>query len=141
MGYCTAQDIYDVFLQTEVDSWVDPSGVLSSEQRAARLERAIAYATAEIDDALRGGPYVLPLTGTSTGSMVTITNIAATLAGVWLYEARGVVDFNPDTGAPNHRLTWKRTEARNVLRDIRSGLRELDCARVLSAPTSPGVVR
>jgi len=96
----------------------------------ARTMRAIASATAEIDDTLRDGPYVVPLEPNGEEYPQTLVDLCASLAGVWLYEARGVQDFDEATGAPTHRQGWRRDYARRVMKRLLAGTLVIDCTKV-----------
>lgn len=128
--YCTRAQIEAVFGVSEVQKWADldedADGDANDADVVARIARAIAVASAEIDDFVRGMPYVTPLADADGNTPTTIENIAATMAGVWLYEARGSQDFSPKSGDPYHRLAFKRTEARRFLQQLREGDRKLD---------------
>lgn len=136
MSYCTRSDIEDLFGPLNVAKWADLDNSQVAAAIAARIERAIAVATARIDDRLRGGPYVLPI----SGSPATLVNLCAQLAGVWLYESRGAQDFSPETGLPVHRLRWHVEQAEKTLREILSGVVRLDAAETRKGTTAPMVV-
>ena len=70
----------------------------------------------------------------------TIVDMAANFAGVWLYENRGVQDFNAETGQALHRLQFNRKRAETALAEIRGNKRQIDCQRVGSGTTAPIVV-
>ena len=131
MSYCARADIESVFGVENVKQWADLDNDEVSTKIAARITAAIAYAQAEVDDRLRGGPYTPPLDEPPPS---VITDIAAKLAGVWMYENRGVRDYNPDTGEAEHRLTFQKDDAEKKLREIRVGLRRLDLADRMHAP-------
>ncbi len=82
--YATEKDIEDVFGGANVLAWaaIDAFGGLD----IPRIQRALDYADAAIDDYFRDGPYATPL---SLGvSRSTVANWAATIAGVRLYRSR-----------------------------------------------------
>jgi phage gp36-like protein len=120
--YCQQSDIENVFGAANIAKWADMDNTGDPVEIASRIAAAIAWATAEIEDRLRGGPYLIPLTATPP----TIVNLCAQLAGVWLYESRGVQEFNVETGEPCHRLQWNRRAAETALAEIRAGKRRLD---------------
>ncbi len=136
MSYCTRSDIEDLFGPLNVAKWADLDNDQDATAIASRIARAIAVATARIDDRLRGGPYSLPI----VGDPPTLVNLAASLAGLWLYESRGVQDFSPETGVPMHRLRWFSEQAEKTLKDLRAGVLRLDVALVGQGTTAPIVV-
>lgn len=98
---------------------------------ALRMYKFIASAEQTIDDGLRGGPVSTPLTAPIPEAIV---DIATALAGVRMYESRGVVDMNPETGAPQHRLQYQKKQAMNDLARIRNGSLRLDVEDAVRYP-------
>lgn len=136
-AYCTREDIEQVFGRTNVTKSADLDDNGNAEEIAARITAMIVAASNEVDDRLRGGPYRVPITQTCE----TIKFLTAHLAGVMLYEARGVQDFDTTTGLPYHRLHWHRTHVDTILTQIRSGVRRLDIETVERHTQSPSVVK
>lgn len=136
MSYCTRSDIEALFGKANVAKWADVDNDQDADAIGDRIDQAIAVATARIDDRLRNGPYTLPI----AGSPATLTNLAVQLAGVWLYESRGVQDFSPDTGFPVHRLRWHSEQAEKTLNDLLSGKLRLNATLVGNGTTAPIVV-
>ncbi len=115
-AYCTKSNIEDVFGVENVKQWsdLDNTGVADTD----RITRSIDVASERIDDAARVTSYTIPLADEDATTSETITDLAATLAGIWLYDARGSQDFNPVTGDAVHRLEFKRQRAEQTLDDI-----------------------
>ena len=143
MPYCQQSDIEAVFGPANVAKWADLDNSGDADAIAARIAAAIAWATCEIEDRLRGGPYVIPLVGATVypALPVTVVDMAANFAGVWLYENRGVQDFDAETGQALHRLQFNRKRAETALAEIRANKRQIDCQRVGAGTTAPFVVR
>ena len=78
--YCQRSDVEDIFGVANVARWADLDNDQDATKIANRISRAIVWATAEMEDRLRNGPYQVPLTGTSA----TVVDLCAKLAGVWL---------------------------------------------------------
>ncbi len=137
--YCQRSDVEDVFGVVNVARWADLDNDQDATKIANRINRAIVWATAEMEDRLRNGPYQVPLTGTSA----TVVDLCAKLAGVWLYESRGTQDFNTETGQPYHRLQYARQYVETALAEIRAGKRRLDASVPVAGcgAVSPLVVR
>ena len=114
--YCTQNHIEAIFGTTNVARWLDldNDGVAD----AGRLDRAIAVAGATIDGVARLTGYKIPLIDVNRNTPTTVEELAANLAGVWLYESRGVQDL-AEGKPPNHLLAWHRRNARRTLRQIR----------------------
>jgi hypothetical protein len=83
--YASQADVEDVFGVANVAQWSsqDDSAQVADGQR---LQRALDYADAAIDDFFRGGPYAVPLA--PSASAATVRRWAAVLAGTWLYQSR-----------------------------------------------------
>jgi phage gp36-like protein len=122
IGYCTRMDMESMFGRDNISKWADMENTEDPQLGFTRVSRSIVVATAEIDDSLRKGPYVLPFAVPPT----TIVNLAAALAGVWLYESRGIEDFDDATGRPIHRLSAHKDMALRILSDLRANTRTID---------------
>ena len=86
--YAAQSDIEDVFGCDNVAIWSQLNND-STGPDDVRLLKPLAFADAAIDDALRGGPYALPLSAADGSIPPQLTNWAATIAGIWLYQSRG----------------------------------------------------
>jgi hypothetical protein len=124
--YCVLADIQDVFGQSNINKWADLDNDGDSTKIIDRINRGIAWATEEINSKLRRSKYAIPLTDNDGEVPTIIVDIAANLAGVWMYENRGVQDFNPETGAKFHRLEYNRKRAFASISEILSGVKTLD---------------
>lgn len=135
MSYCTRSDIETRFGAANVRKWADLDNSNDDTTISDRIDAAIqSVQDSQIDPALRCGPYTMPM---SDPVDPLITDIAARLAGVWLYEARGVEDINEITGQPNHRLAWAKKDALRMLAMVQSGALKLSTAagqRAIAAP-------
>jgi phage gp36-like protein len=140
MAYSADTDLYDQFGLSNVTKWADLDNDGSAEKIAARIARAIAWADAEIDSRLRGGPYVLPLADEEEDVPLEIVDASACLAGVWLYESRGVTDYDETSGQPIHRLAYQRKRVDRVLREIIAGVRTLTAARTTTDSDIPKAI-
>ena len=127
--YIDSADIYAVFGESNVGKWADLDNDADSVKIAARVNNAILWAENEINSRLRNSAYVLPLANADDEVPAEIVDVAANLAGVWLYENRGVQDYNPDTGQVVHRLRWNRDRAEKTLREILAGVRVVDAVQ------------
>jgi len=117
MAYSTVSDVRKI-VGDNADKWADVGGGLTVEQR---IEYAITIADAQIDAAMRNTWYKVPLQDESSSTPTLITEVSATLAAVWLYEARGSSDIDPKTGEPVHRMLFKKKWAWEVIQGIRNG--------------------
>jgi len=116
--YSSSQCLYDKFGQDNILRWATFSDAETEEVILDRIQNALCYADNYVDDAIRGGPYVLPF---SSPIPSTIVDIACTVAGVHLYEARGIEDFEEAGG----RLANLQREKMLQLTAIKSGRAQL----------------
>lgn len=121
--YCTQANIESTFGTNNVAKWSDIEE--SGSANTTQIAWAIDVASDEIDDYLRGTHYTIPLKTPAGATPASITDIAATLAGVRLFEMRGVQNLE-NNGEANHALAWHRQWVRQSLLDIRSGVRRID---------------
>jgi len=128
--YAARSDIEDVFGVDNVAQWADLDNDQDPNKISARIDRALQWATGEIDSYLRRGPYDVPVVDSNNQTPQVIKSICADLAGVWLYESRGIDDFNPETGRVVHRLEWVRQRAYRALRELLSGVRRINAVGV-----------
>lgn len=98
---------------------------------ALRMYGFIDRVESSIDDTLRGGPFTVPFTAPAPK---TVVDIATLLAGVAMYESRGVVDMNAETGQPQHRLHYQKKQAEKDLAKIRAGQMRLDLDETIRHP-------
>ena len=124
--YCALADINAAFGTENVTTWSDLDMDADATKKTARVTAAIAFASDAIDDVVRTLNYTIPLANSSGSTPTTITNLAAILAGLWMYEARGSQDFHPRTGEPRHRLAFRREYAERTLDNLRTGKINID---------------
>lgn len=124
--YCDQTDIEDIFGSDAVDKWLTVDATDGSSEKAARLARAIAYAGDRIDDVLRTTSYKVPAATSSAATPTTIENLAASLAGLWMFSIRGHQDIEMREGLPIHRYYFLEKQVNEQLELIRTGKVKLD---------------
>jgi len=127
--YCSRDEMEAVFGPVNVAKWADLDDDEDPDKITARINWAISWAANEINDFMRGGFYVIPLMNVNKEVPLSIVNVAATLAGVWLYERRGVEDFDPESGNVSHRLAWHKNTAYQLLAEIKRGTRKIEATQ------------
>ncbi len=137
---CSRADIEDIFGVENVNTWADLNSNQNATEIADRVSRAITVVTADVYDRLRGGAYAIPLQ-VNDASKASIVTLAATGAGVWLYECRGTVDFDATTGAATHQLHWHRKRYETEIKELRAGSRRIDAVRIGNGTNTPTVGR
>ena len=126
MAYSTEDDLNAIFGPDNIQAWADLDNDDDADKIDARITAAIAVADAQIDDFLRGSHYTVPIANDAGSTPTSITDLSARYAGVWLYESRGVENFDENTGRPLHLLAWHRSHVYRALREIREGVRRID---------------
>jgi len=125
--YCTQSNIEATFGVNNVETWAKLESGYSAAQITARITRAISVASEEIDDTLRFAGFEVPCVDSSGSTPTTIEQICADLAGVWLYESRGVDDVD-DAGNPRHKLQFFAERAQRRLEQIAERRRKIDAS-------------
>lgn len=115
-AYCARSDVEGIFGTDNVTKWADVDEDENAATITARITTAIGVATNDVDVRLRGGPYTIPFSEVD----LLVRDVTARLAGVWLYESRGIEDFNPQTGQAIHLLSWHRSHAYKTLKEIKT---------------------
>lgn len=130
--YCERSDIEHVFGKANVRKWADLDNDRDPTVIAARIDRGIKTAMARMNDRLRGGLYEIPLEkldGVSDDEWLTVTDLAARLAGIWLYDNRAPQDHDPEAGRADL-LTAHRAEAGWTLERIATGRLRIPAERL-----------
>src|ERR1035438_3541340 len=83
MAYSTTTDLNNRWGAANIQSWSDLAG--AGVPDASRIAAAMAWADAQVDLHLIGGPYALPLVILDASTRLVVTNWSAVLAGHWLY--------------------------------------------------------
>jgi phage gp36-like protein len=93
--YAIQRDVEDLFGRANIAAWaqLDSSGAID----IARIQRALDFADATIDDYFRDGLYTCPLL--LGASKPTVAAWAATIAGVRLYRSRTTIAAGSGSGA------------------------------------------
>lgn len=118
--YCVLADIEDLFGATNVATWSKLQSDDSAATILARQTRAIAAVCAKMDAYFRKAGYRIPVVDEDGSTPTEVKDCAATLAGIWLYQARGVDDVDRN-GMPANKLRWHYEDALRFLADVRDG--------------------
>jgi phage gp36-like protein len=134
MTYATAQNIYDVYGETNVRKWADLDNDGDEVKIEARIDSKLALAESFVNGKLRNTRYEIPITGTVP---LEITDLTAKQAGAYLYEGRGMEDA-PEEGGRNPIQAFKK-EVKELLSEIRRGRHPLDLPFIVQS--SPEVIK
>ena len=96
MTYSTNADIDSIFGPVNVNKWADLDNEGNNELINARKVWARELAEDWINTRLKDGPYTIPLTGDSGTFDKVIVDLEARMAGVFLYDARRIIDTDPE---------------------------------------------
>jgi len=80
--YCDKSDVIDIYGAVNVSARADIDNDKNSAKIDARIDRAIAWASDEIDSFLLNSIYQTPVSSADDTVPADIRNLAATLAGV-----------------------------------------------------------
>ena len=117
-AYCARTDIEALFGPSNVSTWADLDNDENATSITNRITASIAAAGDDLDSWFRNTSFSIPLADEDGDGSPFITTLAATYAGVWLYENHGV--------DREHGLESARTRYEQTVQEIRSGLREID---------------
>lgn len=125
--YCTQTDVEYRFGTTNLDTYLNMDGANTAAEKTARMTAAIEAVSAEFDDVMRSCQYAtaLPVTNDSAAYPTSVIDWAAWAAGIWVYEANGVLDTDKE-GNPIHKYTFRKIWCDRMLEEIRTGKRRLD---------------
>ncbi len=128
MSWIVRSNIEDTFGKSNVAKWADLDGNKVEDDITTHINRSITVIEALVNDTLRHS--IIDISVVADADMPdTLVEIGATLAGVWLYQSRGVADFNEVTGDPTHRLIWQKRDAEARLRKVQTGEIRVDLDR------------
>ncbi|MCS7226528.1 MAG: DUF1320 family protein [Gloeomargarita sp. SKYB31] len=124
--YCTRADIEMIFGAHNVAVWADLNSTGNPAEIDARIAHAIQLAEAEVNSILANSMYQVPIASQAETTPILIREVTATLAGVYLFEGRGIKEVSiTQDGLPIHPYSMKRLWALQVLQDLQAGRRRL----------------
>lgn len=136
MSYATAEELYNVFGRNNVRKWADVNNGNVAADIDARLTWALDTASADMNDKLRKSPAQFPLTDEPFPASVVLH--CCYMAGVLLYNSRGVTDMTPQ-GETINQLSWARKEYDRFIRGIYGRTIVLDIETPIEITEAPFV--
>lgn len=115
MTYSANADVELAFGRSNVRKWADLNNTNLQAEIDDRMEWAREQAYDELNSRLASSRYQFPLAGTTFPAI--LVRMEAYLAGVLLYESRGVTDVGED-GKAQHALMWHRKRVDEFIRDV-----------------------
>lgn len=116
MSYSAKEDVELAFGRSNVRKWADIDNTSLQEVVDARVAWAIEQADSELDSKLANSQYQFPLADDSEVPPI-LARMSSYLAGVLLYESRGVTDVG-ERGQAQHALMWHRKRVDEFVRDV-----------------------
>lgn len=129
--YAARTDIELIFGRTNVQKWADLDNEEDQDFISSRICWALAESRAAFDDRLRGGPYTVPFEEPYPRQIIVMS---ARLAGVILYDSRGVAD-SADEDNPNHALTMHRKMVEKFFQKVLGDQIRLDQEHTVNTPS------
>jgi len=121
LAWTSSSELYAMFGRTNVRKWADLENIANEDDISLRLQWAIDEATEEARMQLTDSPVDLP----NMVSAPRPLRIAVTrLAGVFLYEARGIKDTSDEEG--KHRLSSHKKAAQTFFQRVQAGQLRID---------------
>lgn len=133
--YCARSDVEDTYGKANVTKWATLQGDATADDVTQRIDRAMEWATSEVNSLLRGGPYTIPFVAPIDPTILYVT---AMLAGCWLHDSRSIEDVEADEGSLVLRFDKM---ARRTLSEIMAGKRRIEAAKVSTNVGAPMFVR
>ena len=131
-SYIGQSDIESRFGTTNVAKWSNLDNTTTTAD-ADRIEAAILYAEDYVENRFRNGPYALPFQAVS-GTLYQLIDWCAKLAGIWLYEHRGLRDEN----AEGNLLGDMKSDVEREIDNCLAGITRLNAIRAEGdSPTAP----
>lgn len=115
-AYCDRANIEMIYGTTNVRKWADIENNGEEDHIEDRIDWACQTATTRMNDRLREGTYPVPFESPYPEQVIEMT---ARLAGVLLYDSRGITDMGADD-EPAHQLSPHRKMVNDFIRLILS---------------------
>jgi phage gp36-like protein len=131
VAYSSAAALSLKFGSANIKQWSDLAG--AGVVDADRVAVALAWADAQIDSILTGGPYSLPLIVADSSTALAVQEWSVVLACHWLYFSRGLLDKDEQ----GEKMTALRENVEKEIWAVSNGKRRL-AARRRWAPNPSG---
>jgi len=133
-AYADEDDMNDIFGSCNVQKWADLDNDQDTAKITARINRALLATASMINSRLSSCGFTIPLVAEDGAeNPYILVDLNASLAGIWLYEHRGIDDFDPKTGRTVHRLIYLKEQAMATLEGMCSGIYDIGAVRSSSA--------
>lgn len=119
---CARGDVEQVYGNANTATWADLNNNQNSSEITSRINYHIAIADNYIRSVLTQGAWVMPVEGDTIPAILAYN--CARLAGVLLYEGRGVTDYDPK-GRAIHQLSNHKNGVDSFLKSVVYGSTDL----------------
>lgn len=119
---CARGDVEQVYGNANTATWADLNNNQNSSEITSRINYHIAIADNYIRSVLTQGAWVMPVEGDTIPAILAYN--CARLAGVLLYEGRGVSDYD-SKGKPIHQLSHHKNGVDSFLKSVVYGSTDL----------------
>lgn len=134
-SYIDGDDLNDVWGTVNITAWSDLTGGETRDED--RIQRAINYAEAAIENRLRRSRYEVPFVQSSGAWDQQLVNWVATYAGDWLYMRRRINRGTSDTD----RTSTLKADVDDEIASVLSGQSGIDIAETSTPnPNAPACV-
>lgn len=131
LGYAIRKDIENIYGKSNIEQYADLNNRKDASEIEERINSMLELAEQTINGRLRGGPYEIPFT---TPVVFLIKDLTARMAGILLYDGRGIVDAeDEEEGVEN--LRPHRLQVESTIKQILGYKLRLDLA--LTSATFP----
>jgi hypothetical protein len=117
--YANESDVIQIYGTSNVTTWADLDNLGDNNLMKTRVCWALQLAYEQINNRLYGGPYTVPFV---MPAPYQVKDLNARLAGVLLYESRGIVDVPEGDKSSTHRLIYQRKLCEKIISGIHAGL-------------------
>ena len=130
--YASQNDIENIYGPYNIVRWSDIDNANDPPiADLTRIQAALDYSCAEINNFFRDGPYELPLSPSSDAQ--TLRNWSAVLAGAWLYASRG----QQDSGGQSNQYQSMVDAIYREMGLFKGGVRRFNAPRRWPTPSAP----
>lgn len=119
---CARGDVEQVYGNANTATWADLNNNQNSSEITSRINYHIAIADNYVRSVLTQGAWVMPVEGDTIPAILAYN--CARLAGVLLYEGRGVTDYDPK-GRAIHQLSNHKNGVDSFLKSVVYGSTDL----------------
>ena len=131
--YITQTDIENCFGATNVAQWSSYNNTTNPPVNLSRIAVAINYAEAFVNARMSMSPYAIPVQASDGSIPPEITDMCATLAGIWLWNSRAL----KQSSSNQQFMLMRKKDAHTMLMAIIAGSYPLNAVHRGQQTTTP----